>query len=130
MKHAAYSILFMAFLLSCNSNHNQIGKIVDTQKAISIQEALKKFEKGEKVEYIVYGKVMDVCQSEGCWFAYETEDSSITVDFNDAFTVPKTIKRKDLYAIGAFYKDTTQSEDSLKSMIIETKFLATGVKFK
>ncbi len=130
MKQAAFSFIIATLMFSCNSEHNQIGKVVDTQKAISIQEALKKYEKGENSEYIVYGKVNEVCQAEGCWFSYETEDSSITVDFNDAFTVPKTIKRKDLYAVGNFYRDTMISDDSLKNVTIETKFLATGVKFK
>lgn len=138
MKHLFFSlILGGTILLSCADGGNHIGKNVDAQKAVSVKVALKQFNTSHNHdEVVVYGKVANVCQSEGCWFEYEVGDSSITVDFNNEFTVPKNIKRKDMYAVGHFYKDTTvSSEDKNDSTIgskytIVTKFRAHGVKFK
>jgi len=118
---------------SCTDTSNHIGKAVETQSAISVKDALTTFNKeGKATEQVVYGKVIDVCQSEGCWFAYELGDSTLTVDFNDEFTVPKNINHKDLYAVGHFYRDTTKSEESKNdsALVISTKFRAHGVKFK
>ncbi len=140
MKQLFYSIILGGtMMLSCTDGGNHIGKQMDTQKAISVKEGLKQFQTTLKSEEIVvYGKVAVVCQSEGCWFEYEVGDSAITVDFNNEFTVPKNIKRKDMYAIGHFYKDTVTSDDhsdsskSNASSIVKTitKFRAHGVKFK
>lgn len=127
-----FSAIF--FLLACN-NKSHIGKDVDTQKAISVKTAFAQFMKdGKSDEIVIYGKVADVCQSEGCWFAYELGDSSVTVDFNNEFTVPKNIRRKDLYAVGHFYKDTVDSNDDTKDTVkalkkLITKFRAHGVTF-
>lgn len=125
-------LAFSILLFSCSHEGNQIGKVVDTQSAVSIREALKEFEKTpSNKEVVVFGKVADVCQSEGCWFNYTLGDSSITVDFNEEFTVPKTIKHKDMYAVGHFMMDTLYV-DSIPNKIekITPKFRATGVKFK
>ncbi len=142
MKQLLFSIILGGTLiLSCADGGNHIGKQVDTQKAISVKEGLKQFQSTKKPEEIVvYGKVADVCQSEGCWFQYEVGDSSITVDFNNEFTVPKNIKRKDMYAVGHFYNDTVSSSeeensssDTTKAVSVTkviTKFRAHGVKFK
>ncbi len=136
MKHILYSlILGGTFLLSCADGGNHIGKQVDTQKAISVKEGLNQFNTSKKQdELVVYGKVADVCEAEGCWFAYEVGDSSITVDFNNEFTVPKNIKRKDMYAVGHFYLDSSMAEDKdtvkQPKLVITTKFRAHGVKFK
>lgn len=117
----ALGIIFV----SCNSNHQQIGAIVDSQKAISIEKAASGFLENNKTEdLVVFGRVEDVCQAEGCWFAYRVADSSIIVDFEDKFTVPKDLKKKNLYAVGHFYWE--ENEDESKSL----KFHADGVKFK
>ncbi len=138
MKQTLYSLILGGTLLfACADGGNHIGKQVDTQKAISVKEGLNQFNGSKKQdEIVVYGKVADVCEAEGCWFAYEVGDSTVTVDFNNEFTVPKNIKRKDMYAVGHFYMDTTvSSEDKKDSAIgskytIVTKFRAHGVKFK
>lgn len=117
----------------CTDTSNHIGKAVETQSAISVKDALTTFNKeGKATEQVVYGKVIDVCQSEGCWFAYELGDSILTVDFNDEFTVPKNINHKDLYAVGHFYRDTAKSDEPKKdsALVFSTKFRAHGVKFK
>ncbi len=135
-------ILFATALISitsfyhCTSEHNQIGSPVDTQKAISVREAyneqLKNGKFGEEVT--VFGRVYDVCQAEGCWFAYEFADSSLVVDFDEQFTVPKNIGKKNLYATGHFYRDTAEIESADSSQpnqqSITVKFLAKGVRFK
>ncbi len=123
-------------LVYCTSDHNQIGLPVDTQKAVSIREAYNEQMKNGKFgeEITVFGRVHDVCQAEGCWFAYEFADSSLIVDFDEQFTVPKNIGKKNLYATGHFYRDTTEieSEDSTQpnQKAITVKFLAKGVRFK
>lgn len=130
------SVIVMSTLLvaaGC-SDFNQIGDVVDTQKAISIKEAYKEYqEKGSK-EFTVFGRVKEVCQAEGCWFSYDLHDKTIIVDFAEKFTVPKGIARKDLYAVGEFYQDTTWNDDATDSTAqtfsLNTKFLATGVRFK
>lgn len=116
------------------NEHNQIGELVDTQEAISIKEALKSFETTGKKDFTVFGKVKEVCQAEGCWFSYDLLDGPIIVDFNDKFTVPQSLKRRDLYATGNFYVDTLYNEDATDATDatyeLKTKFLAKGVRFK
>jgi hypothetical protein len=132
----ATALLSVTSFYQCTSEHNQIGSPVDTQKAISVREAyneqLKNGKFGEEVT--VFGRVHDVCQAEGCWFAYEFADSSLVVDFDEQFTVPKNIGKKNLYATGHFYRDTAEIEsaDSTQSnrQSITVKFLAKGVRFK
>ncbi len=130
------ALLSVTGFYQCTSEHNQIGAPVDTQKAISVREAyneqLSKGTFGEEVT--VFGRVHDVCQAEGCWFAYEFADSSLVVDFNEQFTVPKNIGKKNLYATGHFYRDTMQVESTDTTIpakqSIAIKFLAKGVRFK
>jgi hypothetical protein len=118
------SIFVAVLAISCTQTANQIGKLVNTNDAISVNVGLEKFKKEGKAEAVLFGKVDEVCQSEGCWFTYQTETKNITVDFGDAFTVPKNIGAKDLYAVGHFYNDTAEDKS------VEVKFHADGVKFK
>lgn len=133
MKKMIFSLSIVLSAISC-SDFNQIGDAVDTQKAISMKEAFKEYTNSGKTEFTVFGRVKEVCQAEGCWFSYDLHDKNIVVDFNDKFTVPKGIAKKDLYAVGNFYQDTLWNEDatdtSTASFELETKFLAKGVRFK
>jgi len=133
MKHLIISVTIAIGAISC-SDFNQIGDAVDTQKAISMKEALKEYQNSGKTEFVVFGRVKEVCQAEGCWFSYDLHDKNIVVDFDDKFTVPKAIAKKDIYASGDFYQDTLWNEDatdsSSASFELETKFLAKGVRFK
>ena len=136
MKKILFSVVLVVFAVACGDHSNHIGKAVDTQKAVSVKVALKEYNAhGNSDEIVIYGKIAEVCQAEGCWFAYEVGDSTLTVDFNNEFTVPKNIKRKDIYAVGHFYKDTTVTSGELKDStlgsikMIVTKFRAHGVKF-
>ncbi len=133
-----YSIVFSALLIfgSCNSDYNQIGQPVDTQNAVGIKEALSQYSSNStQTDFIVFGRVKEVCQAEGCWFAYDIDGENLVVDFNDEFTVPKGIAKKNAYSVGHFYKDTIWLEndnDTLGNKFggLATKFLATGVRFK
>lgn len=110
---------------SCNSDHQQIGVIVDSQEAIAVEKAASEFLTGNNSNnVVVFGRVEEVCQAEGCWFSYRVADSTIIVDFEDKFTVPKNLKKKNLYAVGHFYYES--AEDDSKTL----KFHADGVKFK
>lgn len=119
-----------------SSEYNQIGQPVDTQKAIGIKEALSQYTtNSSNTDFIVFGRVKEVCQAEGCWFAYDIDGENLVVDFDDEFTVPKGIAKKNAYATGHFYKDTIWLEnenDTLGNKFggLATKFLATGVRFK
>jgi len=134
MKYLGIIALATMGLGSCMNEHNQIGELVDTQAAISIKEAVKSFETTGKKDFTVFGKVKEVCQAEGCWFSYDLLDGPSIVDFNDEITVPKSLKRRDLYATGSFYKDTLYNDDATDSTDatyeLKTKFLAKGVRFK
>ena len=134
MKYLGIIALATMGLSSCMNEHNQIGELVDTQAAISIKEAVKSFETTGEKDFTVFGKVKEVCQAEGCWFSYDLLDDPIVVDFNDEFTVPKSLKRRDLYATGSFYQDTLYNEDATASTNatyeLKTKFLEKGVRFK
>ena len=134
MKYLSIIALATIGLGSCMNEHNQIGELVDTQEAISIKEAVKSYKTTGKKDFTVFGKVKEVCQAEGCWFSYDLLDGPIIVDFNDEFTVPKSLKRRDLYATGSFYQDTLYNEDGTDSTDatyeLKTKFLAKGVRFK
>ena len=133
MRIAIISLSVLLGAVAC-SDFNQIGDSVDTQNAVSMKEAFKEYQNSGKSEFIVFGRVKEVCQAEGCWFSYDLHDKNIVVDFNDKFTVPKGIAKKDLYAIGNFYQDTIWNEDAIDTSIasfeLETKFLAKGVRFK
>ena len=133
MKNLIIGLSLMISAASC-SNSNQIGEKVNTQSAISIKEALKEYQNTGKSDFTVFGRVKEVCQAEGCWFSYDLKDSNLVVDFNDKFTVPTQIAKKDLYAVGRFYKDTLWSDSTKDSgqaaFSLETKFLAQGVQFK
>jgi hypothetical protein len=133
MRIAIISLSVLIGAVSCGE-FNQIGDPVDTQNAISMKEAFKEYQNSGKSEFIVFGRVKEVCQSEGCWFSYDLHDRTITVDFNEKFTVPKGIAKKDLYATGQFYQDTSWNDDATDTTAatytIDTKFLAQGVRFK
>jgi hypothetical protein len=133
MKNLIIGFTLMISAASC-SNSSQIGDKVNTQSAISIKEALKEYQNTGKSDFTVFGRVKEVCQAEGCWFSYDLKDSNLVVDFNDKFTVPTQIAKKDLYAVGRFYKDTLWSDSKKDSgqaaFSLATKFLAQGVQFK
>jgi len=120
------SIVAIALVLgACNQTSiNQIGDPVNSDEAVSVGVGMEAFQKEGKAEAVLFGKVAEVCQAEGCWLSYVTEDDNMVVDFGEVFTVPKNIANKDLYARGHFYRDT------LEDKTIEIKFRATGVKFK
>ncbi len=133
MKNSIIGLTLMISAASC-SNSNQLGDKVNTQSAISVKEALKEYHNTGKSDFTVFGRVKEVCQAEGCWFSYDLKDSNLVVDFNDKFTVPTQIAKKDLYAVGRFYKDTLWNDNTKDSgqaaFSLETKFLAQGVQFK
>jgi hypothetical protein len=133
MKNLIIGLSLMISAASC-SNSNQIGDKVNTQSAISVKEALKEYYNTGKSDFTVFGRVKEVCQAEGCWFSYDLKDSNLVVDFNDKFTVPNQIAKKDLYAVGRFYKDTLWGDNTkdsgLATFSLATKFLAQGVQFK
>jgi hypothetical protein len=119
------AIAITLFLGACNETAiNQIGDPVNSDEAVSVAVGTEAFLKEGKAEAVLFGKVAEVCQAEGCWFSYVTDEENMVVDFGEVFTVPKNIGNKDLYAKGSFYRDT------LEDKTIEIKFRATGVKFK
>lgn len=133
MKNSIIGLSLMICMASC-SNSKQIGDPVNSQSAISMKEALKEYQNTGNTTFTVFGRVKEVCQAEGCWFSYDLHDKNVVVDFNDKFTVPTQIAKKDVYAVGRFYQDTLWNDDTKDSSqaaySLETKFLAQGVQFK
>lgn len=133
MKNLIFGLVIGICASAC-SDFNELGETVDSQSAISMKEALKIHQSSGKTDFTVFGRVKEVCQAEGCWFSYDLPDQNLVVDFNEKFTVPIQIAKKDLYAVGYFYQDTLWNEDtndsSSAAYTLETKFLAKGVRFK
>lgn len=65
------------------------NKISDT-KSLTTDELIAEIAKATpKSDVIVTGKVVEVCQNEGCWFRLKTADGSMMVRIKDhAFLVP------------------------------------------
>ena len=128
MKKSIFGISLIIGLWACTDHTNQIGQAVDAQNAVSVALGLKNFQEGDTNMVTIFGKVNSVCQSEGCWFAYDFGDSGIIVNLVNDVHVPKSIQKKDLYAVGHFHKETKQIDSA--HTIDTYNFEATGVKFK
>jgi hypothetical protein len=132
MNRILYTLSMILVTVSC-SNNQGLGEKVDTQHAISVKDALEQFKNGNSDKKVVFGRIKEVCQSEGCWFSFDLLEGPLVVDFNDKFTVPTTIAKQSIYATGNFYRDTLMSNDDSDNAVSEKitiKFRATGVSFK
>jgi hypothetical protein len=115
--------------------------------AISMDSLLNHLPLTKPMQGIFTGKVIQVCQSRGCWIKLDAGNgSSIFVGTDEAFTMPKSIVGKTVNVNGYAYMDTTDVEtlrhyakdegksreeiEKITEPLIEVSIKATGVKIK
>ena len=145
------TFVLLIFVSSCsqktknpNSDSTAYGKLFDKSNAINVSDALASWKSyKDKGEITLTGTCAAVCQTEGCWFKYNTEPEQLFVDFDHVFIIAKDCKDKTLYAHGHFYQDTVSLEmlqeyakddgkseeeiNAIKNPKIELHFRASGV---
>lgn len=68
---------------------------------VSIDEALKNFEKYKEATMVLQGTVKSVCKEMGCWFIIEQGSSQVRVLLKDhGFAVPQTLVNRKVLAVG------------------------------
>jgi len=84
------------------------GERFNEKDAISVTELSKKAKNSTVENVTVYGKITEVCQSEGCWMRVMREDGTpMLVKMKDhAFFLPKDVAGKDVVFHGKAYQTT------------------------
>ena len=116
------AILFTAFTANAQDSHDKekvqaakgvvYGKVSDEKTVVSVDELKDKLV-DEKFEGQVKGKVVEVCQAEGCWIKVQRADgSSMMVRAKDhAFLMPANIVGKTVIIEGAAaVKEVTEAQ--------------------
>jgi hypothetical protein len=90
------------------STETSYGKTFDAKGAISVAELTKKAADKEINDVVVYGKIDEVCQAEGCWMRVfkgsDKSSGSMMVRFKDhSFFIPKDLAGKDVVFMGRAY---------------------------
>ncbi|MFN5681157.1 MAG: hypothetical protein ACK46H_02215, partial [Bacteroidota bacterium] len=62
----AFLSVALAFGAFNQTSINQIGDPVNSDDAVSVNVGMEAFTKENKAETVLFGKVAEVCQSEGC----------------------------------------------------------------
>ncbi|MEP6583731.1 MAG: DUF4920 domain-containing protein [Ginsengibacter sp.] len=88
------------------------GSEVTEKNAISVAELSKKLESEKQFSGQVKGKVVSVCQAEGCWMKLAKDDGeNIMIRFKDhKFFVPKDINGKEVILDGVAKTSVTSVE--------------------
>lgn len=124
MKNILLPIFAILIITSCNSdkkegtNPIQLGKsygpqVVDTAKAISVEEMLSEFEeKSGDVKFTFIAPIEEVCSKAGCWINVDKGNGeTFMVRFKDHFTIPvKTEIGTRAFISGVAYRDTITVE--------------------
>lgn len=149
MKKTGFFAIIIALLTSCASTDQMadggsegLGKSygpvkVEVDKAISVQDMLKKYEgKTGEMEFTFEGKLNEICSKAGCWVNIDKGNGeTFMVRFKDHFTIPPDTKAgTEAYLHGVMFRDTISvdmlrhfAEDAGKSQeeiekITEPKF--------
>lgn len=116
MKKVLFSILAFSFFTLTNAQPPEglasagmnFGAKVTADAAIDINELDAALKGKESVDIKIKGKVVEVCQKEGCWIKMETKDGKIMVKMNDhAFLVPLDMNGKTIVVEGNAKMKTT-----------------------
>jgi len=94
-------------------NQTSFGEVkVDTSKAISTAELVKKFEGRKELEATFNAEITEVCSKAGCWINVKNEDQEpFMVRFKDHFTIPiSTEIGTYAYLTGKAVQDTVSVE--------------------
>jgi hypothetical protein len=122
MKYAV--VVFLALFLGCKNETQTTEKIVEDVSIIETEETYKSFgekiisddaiafssmlphykglKEGDTLDTKITAKVLDVCQSKGCWMILDLgEEQTARVKFKDyGFFMPKDIKGKEVIVNG------------------------------
>ncbi|WP_375238944.1 DUF4920 domain-containing protein [Aurantibacter sp.] len=104
MKYAV--VVFLALFLGCkNETYKSFGEKIISDDAIEVSSMLshyKVLKEGDTLDTKITAKVLDVCQSKGCWMVLDLgEDQTARVKFKDyGFFMPKDIKGKEVVVNG------------------------------
>jgi hypothetical protein len=109
--------LVIASLVACQANNgsstNHLGATMDTSGALTVDAALAVLDSVQGKECKISGKVLEVCQGEGCWLTLEkTDGGKLMVRTADqSFHFPKDITGKSVFIKGQMRVDTTERAD-------------------
>ena len=139
------AIISMAILglWACQDSSIEKGATLNEQEAVRIDAALNSFLTDGPKEAVVFGRTQEVCPSEGCWFNYELESSSIKaleafekrslgplgslyVELEEGLSIPTNMDKGNVYCTGTF--DVKPSDED--SNQCQVYFKATGVRYK
>ena len=107
------AIIALAACGNKNTAPQTYGTEVDTANAIAATALLEEMGNAPSFEATIHGKIVAVCQEEGCWVSFDMGGAEpLRVMFKDhSFKVPKDINGRDAFAKGIATFDTTSVED-------------------
>ena len=137
---------FFAFAVNAQTENSSVfGTFTSPEKIVKVDK-LESSLNNNQFEGAVSGKVVEVCQSMGCWFKLEKADGTTLMvkAIDHGFAVPKDMVGKTVMADGkASVKEISQKDrrhyaedagkskkeiSSIKGSSKEIMFMATGVK--
>ena len=109
MKKLIFTLLGVFLFASMEAQDSFYGERIDDKDAISMSELLTELEGKESLQTKVEGKVLECCQTKGCWMKVDVGDgSSMQVKFKDyGFFVPKNSSGKTAVMQGIVKVETT-----------------------
>lgn len=121
MKNSLLTIFGLILLFSCSEKKQTVqlehfGDTINTEKSVSLKEAINELKDKDSVQVKIKGKVSDVCKKKGCWMALSEDGlkDEVRVSFKDySFFVPMNSEKRTTYCEG-WLKKTTQSVEELK----------------
>ena len=102
--------IFLTFVFLSACSDGSYGKKITASSTVDVNQAIEEFEQKGKADFTIKGKILQVCQTEGCWFNLETKSRPLLVDFNHDFKIPMNSKGASVIAEGHFTRDTTSVE--------------------
>ena len=110
-------VMFLTLILGCkNETYKSFGAKIVSDDAIAVSSMLpdyKDLKTGDTLDTKITAKVLDVCQSKGCWMILDLgEEQTARVKFKDyGFFMPKDIKGKEVIVNGkAFANELSVDE--------------------
>ncbi len=107
--HMFTYMLLSTLLFACSNNHN-FGVEIPTKNPVTVENGWSQFANQNIKEHVLKGKIGAVCQTEGCWFKFESDSGELFVDFDHKFKIPMNSSGKTAVVWGDFSRDTTSVE--------------------
>lgn len=109
------TLLAIVFLWSCSSDNGMesFGEKITADGALPVTEVSKRMEGKDSVQAKVTGKVMECCQTKGCWMTMDIGDGNLMrVSFKDyGFFVPKNTGGKTAVIDGWAHRTVTPVDE-------------------